>query len=178
MAEPLKSPTTGHWRQTTTRRSAPMIAQRSRDRCSKAEFRQRLINGALFNSCRRNLSARQGLFYSQQTAPRRPAIAIFGSLEKLGACSRSTTNGYGAGTGCCSLTKRSFQDYNPRLSRCRTTDPFQNPYSEAISQAFLAGKGNRSYFEARSMYYFGFSQADVQSQIPVIHPVIDYNYTI
>ena len=49
--------------------------------------------------------------------------------------------------------------------------------SEGISQLFLIGKGNRSYFEARSIYYLGFSTADVQNQIPVIHPVIDYKYT-
>src|SRR5262249_34895744 len=41
---------------------------------------------------------------------------------------------------------------------------------------FLAGKGNRSYFDARTIYYLGLSEADTQSQIPVIHPVIDYNY--
>ena len=28
----------------------------------------------------------------------------------------------------------------------------------------------------RAIYYYGFSEADVQSQIPVIHPVIDYSY--
>ena len=40
----------------------------------------------------------------------------------------------------------------------------------------MTGKGNRSYFDARSIYYLGFSESDVQSQIPVIHPVVDYNY--
>jgi LPS-assembly protein len=75
------------------------------------------------------------------------------------------------------LSDRTFlQDYNPRLSRYRTYDPFQNPQSEAVSQLFLTGKGNRSYFDARTIYYLGFSEADSQSQIPVIHPVIDYNY--
>ncbi|HLA20521.1 MAG TPA: LPS-assembly protein LptD, partial [Pseudolabrys sp.] len=37
---------------------------------------------------------------------------------------------------------------------------------------------NRSYFDARSIYYLGFSSADVQKQLPVIHPVIDYMYTV
>ena len=50
--------------------------------------------------------------------------------------------------------------------------------SEGISQAFIAGRGNRSYFDARSIYYLGFSGADVQDQIPIIHPVIDYAYTV
>ena len=46
----------------------------------------------------------------------------------------------------------------------------------AVSQLYLEGKGNRSYFDARAIYYLGFSESDTQSQIPVIHPVIDYNY--
>ena len=49
--------------------------------------------------------------------------------------------------------------------------------SEGISQLYLTGKGNRSYFDVRSVYYYGFSGADTQSQIPVIHPVLDYMYT-
>ncbi len=28
----------------------------------------------------------------------------------------------------------------------------------------------------RAIYYYGFSEADTQSQIPVIHPVVDYSY--
>ncbi len=49
--------------------------------------------------------------------------------------------------------------------------------AKAVSQLYLAGKGNRSYFDARTIYYLGFSDADAQGQIPIIHPVIDYNYT-
>jgi LPS-assembly protein len=99
-----------------------------------------------------------------------------GSLESSGLFALNNKWVWGW-DGVLLSDKTFFQDYNPRLSRYRTTDPFQNPNSEAISQAFLTGKGNRSYFEARSIYYFGFSEADTQSQIPVIHPVIDYNYT-
>ena len=49
--------------------------------------------------------------------------------------------------------------------------------TEGINQVFIAGRGNRSYFDARSIYYYGFSIADVQNQIPIIHPVVDYFYT-
>ncbi len=86
-------------------------------------------------------------------------------------------DGSGAGTRSCSSDKTFLQDYNPHLSRYRVTDPFQTGASEGVSQLYLAGKGNRSYFDARSIYFYGFSEADVQKQIPVIHPVIDYNYT-
>jgi len=77
------------------------------------------------------------------------------------------------------LTDKTFlSDYNPRLSAYRFTDPFASPAATtAVSQLYLTGKGNRSFFDARTIYYYGFSTADTQSQIPVIAPVIDYNYT-
>ena len=45
-----------------------------------------------------------------------------------------------------------------------------------MSQLYLTGRGDRSYFDVRTIYYYGFSEADVQRQIPVIHPVVDYSY--
>lgn len=74
--------------------------------------------------------------------------------------------------------KTYLQNYNPRLSRYRVSDPLQTGVTEGVSQLYLAGKGNRSYFDARSIYYYGFSEADSQGQIPIIHPVIDYTYTL
>jgi LPS-assembly protein len=48
----------------------------------------------------------------------------------------------------------------------------------ALSQLYLAGRGDRSYFDARTMYFYGFSSSDVQGQIPVVLPVIDHDYTL
>ena len=48
--------------------------------------------------------------------------------------------------------------------------------TEAISQLYLTGVGNRSFFDARTIYYLSFSGN--QSQVPIIHPVIDYNNVI
>ena len=48
--------------------------------------------------------------------------------------------------------------------------------TEAISQLYLTGVGNRSYFDARTIYYLSFSGN--QSQVPVVHPVIDYSNVI
>lgn len=50
--------------------------------------------------------------------------------------------------------------------------------SEATSQFYLTGVGNRSYFDARTYYWLGFSGADVQRQIPWVRPVIDYSNVI
>ncbi len=65
-----------------------------------------------------------------------------------------------------------------------TDKPFLQDYSvvkilpELISQVYVSGRGDTSYFDARSIYYLGLSGADVQSQIPFIRPVIDYAYTL
>ncbi|MGH6776853.1 MAG: LPS-assembly protein LptD [Bradyrhizobium sp.] len=56
------------------------------------------------------------------------------------------------------------------------SDPFNAFLSlptEAISQLYLTGVGNRSFFDARTLYYLSFSGN--QQQVPVIYPVIDYS---
>jgi LPS-assembly protein len=55
-------------------------------------------------------------------------------------------------------------------------DPFHTGVAaEGVSQLYLTGAGDRSYFDVRTVYYYGFSGQDVQAQIPVIHPVLDYS---
>ncbi len=68
-----------------------------------------------------------------------------------------------------------FSDY--RLKQY--SDPLQSFLSlptEAISQLYLTGVGNRSYFDARAVHYLSFSGN--QSQVPIIAPVIDYSNVI
>jgi LPS-assembly protein len=48
--------------------------------------------------------------------------------------------------------------------------------TEAPSQIYLTGVGNRSYFDARTIYYYSLSGA--QSQVPVVWPVVDYSNVI
>jgi LPS-assembly protein len=45
------------------------------------------------------------------------------------------------------------------------------------SQTYLQGRGDRSFFDARAMYFYGFSSTDNQRQLPIVHPVIDHDYT-
>jgi LPS-assembly protein len=68
-----------------------------------------------------------------------------------------------------------FQDYHITSLQARNPDPFGAALTEGTSQLWLAGRGERSYFDARSMYFKGFSTSDVQGELPVILPVIDYN---
>jgi LPS-assembly protein len=65
-----------------------------------------------------------------------------------------------------------FSDY--RLSAYR--DPFSSFMllpTEALSQLYLTGVGNRSFFDARTMYYLSYSGN--QGQVPIVWPVIDYS---
>ena len=65
-----------------------------------------------------------------------------------------------------------FNDY--RLAQYR--DPmasFLSLPTEAISQLYLTGVGNRSFFDLRSMYYLSYSGN--QQQVPVVYPVFDYS---
>jgi LPS-assembly protein len=68
-----------------------------------------------------------------------------------------------------------FQDY--RLAQYK--DPlgsFLSLPTEAISQLYLTGVGNRSFFDVRTIYYLSYSGS--QSQVPIIHPVLDYSNVI
>jgi LPS-assembly protein len=68
-----------------------------------------------------------------------------------------------------------MSDY--RLAQYR--DPigsFLSLPTEAISQLYLTGVGNRSFFDARTMYFLSFSGN--QGQVPVVYPVIDYSNVI
>jgi LPS-assembly protein len=65
-----------------------------------------------------------------------------------------------------------FSDY--RLAQYK--DPMNSFLSlptEAISQLYLTGVGNRSYFDLRSIYYLSFSGN--QQKVPVVYPVMDYS---
>jgi LPS-assembly protein len=65
-----------------------------------------------------------------------------------------------------------FSDY--RLAQYKDTlGSFLSLPTEAISQLYLTGVGNRSYFDARTIYYLSYSGN--QPQVPIIHPVIDYS---
>jgi LPS-assembly protein len=68
-----------------------------------------------------------------------------------------------------------FQDY--RLSQYK--DPlysFLSLPTEAVSQLYLTGVGNRSFFDLRSVYFLSFSGN--QQQVPVVYPVLDYSNVI
>jgi LPS-assembly protein len=57
-------------------------------------------------------------------------------------------------------------------------DPFKTGTSvsdEGVSQLYLVGRGDRSYFDMRTIYYTGYSELDQESQLPIVAPVLDYS---
>jgi len=154
---------------------APMITTKQGPML-QGEFRQRLMNGA-YSIRAAGIKQWDPNYFVRSDGTSTPGARDWrGSVESSGqfALSDKWTFGWDA----IALSDKTFlQDYNPNLSRYRQVDALQTALTEGVSQLYLAGKGNRSYFDARSIYYLGFSEADAQSQIPVIHPVIDYTYT-
>jgi LPS-assembly protein len=155
---------------------APMITTKQGP-MMQGEFRQRLLNGAYDIRAAGIYQLDPGYFVHSDGTPTPGDRRWRGSVESDGqfALNQRWVWGWDA----LALSDKTFlQDYNPHLSRYRVTDAFQTGASEGVSQLYLTGKGNRSYFDARSIYFKGFSEADNQGQIPVIHPVMDYTYTV
>lgn len=142
----------------------------------QGEFQQRLINGSYSIRAAGIKQWDKGAFLRDDGTATPGYRDTRGSLETNGLFALNEK--WVVGWDALLMSDKTFlQDYNPNLSRYRVVGALQNAPTEGISQLYLTGKGNRSYFDARSIYYLGFSEADSQSQIPVIHPVIDYTYT-
>jgi LPS-assembly protein len=140
----------------------------------QAEWRQRTENGAFLV---RGMGIRQWdqtYFMHSDGTPTPGYRELRGSFESSGQFNLSDKWGWGWDIVAPS-DKTFFQDYN--TGQLRTKDLIRNAPSEGISQLYLTGRGDRSYFDARAMYFYGFSESDIQSQIPIVHPVIDYVYT-
>ncbi|MCW5693386.1 MAG: LPS-assembly protein LptD [Pseudolabrys sp.] len=142
----------------------------------EGEFRHRLINGA-YSIRAAGIHQNDPSYFQRSGNPTPGYRDNRGSLETSGRF--AINEKWAWGWDALMVSDRSFiQDYNPRLSHYRINDPLQSGVTEGVSQLYLTGKGNRSYFDARSIYYLGLSESDTQAQIPVVHPVIDYMYTV
>jgi LPS-assembly protein len=97
-----------------------------------------------------------------------------GSIESSGKF--NLTSNWSWGWDAVAVTDPTFfSDYKIQSLQARNPDPFGASLTEGVSQLWLAGRGDRSYFDARTQYWTGFSTSDVQSELPLVLPVIDYN---
>jgi LPS-assembly protein len=132
---------------------------------ASGEFRQRLMDGA-YSIRAYGINQQDPKAYAGQ-----PGEKDFrGGVESKGQF--AINDKWIWGWDAVALSDYTFlQDY--RLSLYK--DPyasFLNLPTEAISQLYLTGVGNRSFFDARTIYYLSYSGS--QSEVPVVLPVIDY----
>ena len=131
----------------------------------QGEFRQRLINGSYQIRAYGIDQLDQGAFAGQ------PGDRQFrGGVDTKGQFAINDKWVWGW-DGVLLSDYYFFSDY--RLAQYK--DPlgsFLSLPTEAISQLYLTGVGNRSFFDARTIYYLSYSGN--QNQVPVIHPVVDY----
>jgi len=135
----------------------------------QAEFRQRLLNGSYQIRAYGIDQLDPGAFAGQ------PGDRQFrGGVESKGEFALNDKWVWGW-EGVALTDYMVMSDY--RLSLYK--DPlaaFLTLPTEAVSQAYLTGVGNRSYFDARAIYYLSLSGN--QAQVPLVAPVIDYSNVI
>jgi LPS-assembly protein len=141
----------------------------------QGEYRQRLTNGVFSVRGSGIYQLNPDYFVHSDGTPTPGDRTWRGALETSGQFALNSKWIWGF-DGVLPSDRTYFQDYN--LSGHRAyVDPFKTGWTEGISQVYITGKGDRSFFDTRAIHYYGFSEADVQKQLPVIHPVLDYNYT-
>ena len=140
----------------------------------EAEWRQRLLNGAYFIRAAGIFQQDPGYFAGRDGADSPTAQTFRGAVQTAGqfALSDKWSGGW---TGLLVTDTQFMYDYQLRQFS-GAFDPFQTGLvAQGISQLYLSGAGERSYFDLRSIYYYGFSEFDTQAQIPIVHPVLDYS---
>ncbi len=132
----------------------------------QAEFRQRLINGS-YQIRAYGIDQLDPSAFAGQPGDRQ----FRGGVETKGQFALNDKWVWGW-DGVMLSDYYFMSDY--RLSQYRDTlNSFLSLPTEAISQLYLTGVGNRSYFDLRTIYYLSFSGN--QQQVPVVYPVMDYS---
>jgi len=139
----------------------------------QGEFRQRLINGSYSIRASGLYQLDKDIFLNNGNPT--PGYTNWrGAVESTGQFNLSDKWVWGWDATVLS-DKTYFQDYGLYKS-VQSTNLLKSTPDYALSQIYVSGRGDRSYFDARAMYFYGFSLADDQKQIPVIRPVVDHDY--
>jgi len=140
----------------------------------QATWRQRLLEGSYTIRAAGIFQQDPGYFANRDGAGSATANTFRGAIQTAGQFALSDKWVWGW-TGLLMTDTQFLFDY--QLGQfIGSFDPFHTGVaSEGVSQLYLSGAGDRSYFDIRSIYFYGFSGHDVQAQIPVIHPVLDYS---
>jgi LPS-assembly protein len=140
----------------------------------QGEWRHRLMDGAYSIKAAGIFQQDPGYFAARDGVNSPTAASFRGAVQTAGQFGLGDHWVWGW-TGILVTDSQFLNDYR-RSQFTQSFDPFLTGIASAgVSQVYLTGTGDRSYFDIRSIYYYGFSQLDVQSQLPVIHPVLDYS---
>ena len=153
----------------------------------QGEWDQRLSNGFYLIRAAGIYQQDPGYFASEYGAGTPETAAFRGTLLTAGQFS-ITDHWLWGWTGVLQTDPTFQYDYALTQFSGGRVDPFQTgtdlstissasggSTQEGVSQLYLVGSGPRSYFDIRSIYYYGYSVLDEQNQLPVIHPVLDYS---
>ncbi len=152
---------------------SPMVTTRQ-GVLGKGEWRQRLINGSYYIRGAGIFQLDKDYFLNSGNLPGYRDWR--GSIETSGQFSLSDKWVWGW-DGTIVTDKTFLHDYG-LYRNIQGADLLKSTPDYVLSQFYLVGRGERSYFDARTLYFYGFSSADAQRQIPVVHPVIDHDYTL
>jgi LPS-assembly protein len=139
----------------------------------QAMWRERLMDGSYSIKAAGIFQTDPG-YFANRDGPDSPTANTFrGAIQTAGQFALTDKWVWGW-TGLLMTDTQFLYDY--QLGQFLSSfDPFHTGIAtEGVSQLYLTGAGDRSYFDVRTVYYYGFSGQDVQAQIPWIHPVIDY----
>jgi LPS-assembly protein len=137
-------------------------------------WRQRLMEGSYSIKAAGIFQQDPGYFANRDGPTSGTADTFRGAIQTAGQFALSDKWVWGW-TGLIMTDSQFLFDY--QLSQfIGSFDPFHTGVAaEGVSQVYLTGAGDRSYFDIRSVYYYGFSGHDIQASIPIIHPVLDYS---
>jgi LPS-assembly protein len=150
----------------------PMITTRQGP-LLQGEFRQRLMDGSYTIRGSGIFQLDKNVFIQNGT-PTAGYRDWRGSIETSGQFNLSDKWVWGW-DGTLLSDKTYLQDYG-LYRNAQQASLLKSTPDTALSQLYISGRGDRSYFDARTLYFFGFSTADDQKQIPWVRPVIDHDY--
>jgi LPS-assembly protein len=143
----------------------------------EGNFTQRLANGS-YSIQAAGIFQQDPAFFAGEYGPNTPQTQNFRGTVLTAGQFDITDRWVWGWTGVLVTDPTFISDYGLARFNGNSLDPFRtgtSVSSEGVSQLYLAGRGVRSYFDIRSIYYTGYSELDQQSQLPIIHPVLDYS---
>ncbi len=132
----------------------------------KAEYRQRLLTGAFTVKASGIIQQDPDAFNLSNGSPGSGSRTNRGALETAGQFNINKQWVWGW-DGTLTTDRTYLNDYRT-LTQARA--------NEKVSQLYLVGQGDRSYFDMRGMSFLGMSELDRNNEQPIIHPVVDYSY--